>query len=118
MLLIIFLIMKVLVSDPSRTIFDFLIDPRLEIGPHLIIYMFSAYLKSTHRNIDFLSSYAKQTHKGAVFKRLGYLLEYCKSSVFNVMKLCNLLKSDGYIKFDPRSGGDMLVTRWGIWVQE
>lgn len=107
---------EILVSDPTRTIIDFLIDPALGGGGQNIIDMFYGYLKSNHRNIDLLYNYAKKTNKGVVLKRLGYLLEHCKSGEFNIAGLCYLLKSEGYIKFDPNVGGDKLITRWGLWV--
>ena len=63
-----------IVSDPSRTIIDCLIDPVLGGGIAHIADMLIYYLKSEHKNMVLLYDYAKQAN-GAVFKRLGYLLE-------------------------------------------
>ncbi|MHB1947909.1 MAG: hypothetical protein ACYCQI_07340, partial [Gammaproteobacteria bacterium] len=63
-----------------------------------------------------LFSHAKKTYNGAVLKRLGYLHEYCGSGEFNIAGLCYLLKTDGYIKFDPLSNGRKLITKWNLWV--
>jgi len=107
---------KIFISDPSRTMIDFLIDPQLGGGIQHVIDIFKVYLKSKHRDVDLLFDYAKKTYSGAVLKRLGYLLEISQSGEFNIAKLCYLLKTDGYIKFDPLPSGDKLVTRWGLWV--
>lgn len=107
---------EILISDPSRTIIDFLVDPQLGGGIHNVIGLFNKYLKSEHKNADLLFSYAKKTLNGAVLKRLGYILERCKSGEFNIIKFCYLLKTTGIIKLDPALDGDKLITRWGVWV--
>jgi predicted transcriptional regulator of viral defense system len=107
---------EVLISDPSRTIVDFMIDPQLGGGIHSVTGIFNMYLKSDYRNVDLLFSYAKKTLNGAVLKRLGYLLEHSKSGEFNVMALCRMLMTAGTIKLDPLLGGEKLITRWGIWI--
>jgi len=65
----------ILVSDPSRAMIDFLISPKLGGGIYNVIDIFNAYLKSEHRNVELLLSYARKILNGAVLKRLGYLLE-------------------------------------------
>lgn len=107
---------EILISDPSRTIIDFLIDPQLGGDIDNIIDLFNQYLKSAHRNADLLFSYAKKTLNGAVLKRLGYMLERCKSGEINIIKLCYLLKTTGTIKLDAAMDGNKLITRWGLWV--
>ncbi|MHB1948492.1 MAG: type IV toxin-antitoxin system AbiEi family antitoxin domain-containing protein [Gammaproteobacteria bacterium] len=107
---------EILLSDPSRTIIDFLVDPGLGGGIYNVIEIFNKYLKSEHKNMDLLFSYAKKILNGAVLKRLGYLLERCKSDEFNIIGLCHLLKTTGSIKLDPTLSGDKLITRWGLWV--
>lgn len=106
----------VLVSDPSRTIIDFMVDPQLGGGIHNVIDIFNKYLMSEHRNIEILFSYAKKILNGAVLKRLGYLLEKCNSGEFNIIGLCKILMNSGYIKLDPMLSGDKLITRWGLWI--
>lgn len=106
----------ILVSDPARTIIDFMIDPHLGGGIQNVIGIFNRYLKSGHRNVDQLFCYAKKTLNGAVLKRLGYLLEICGSGEFNVMAFCKMLETSGNIKLDPGMSADRLITRWGLWV--
>jgi len=106
----------ILVSDPSRTMIDFLISPKLGGGIYNVIDMFNKYLKSEHRNAELLLSYARKILNGAVLKRLGYLLERCKAEEFNSIRLCYMLKTTGQIKLDPGMSADRLVTRWGLWI--
>lgn len=106
----------VLVSDPSRTIIDFMVDPQLGGGIDKVIDIFNNYLKSEHRNAELLFFYAKKILNGAVLKRLGYLLEKYHSGEFNIIELCKKLMNAGYIKLDPMLGGDKLITRWGLWI--
>ncbi len=108
----------VMVSDPSRTIIDFMLDPKLAGGILSVIDIFSQYLISEHRNMDLLFSYAKKILNGAVLKRLGYLLERCRPSEFNTIVFCKMLMTTGNIKLDPQLCGKKLITRWGLWVPE
>ena len=66
---------KVSVSDPSRTIIDMLTDPKLGGGIRPVVDMFLSYMKSEKKNVQLLLDYAKRLGNGAVFKRLGFLLE-------------------------------------------
>lgn len=109
---------EVLISDPARTIIDFMIDPQLGGGIQNVILIFKNYLKSRHRNVDQLFSYANKTKNGAVLKRLGYLLEMCGSGEFNIIALCKIFETAGNIKIDSAVSADKLVTRWGLWVPE
>lgn len=107
---------EVLVSDASRTIIDFMVDPQLGGGIDSVFHMLNKYLKSEHRNADLLFSYAKKMLNGAVLKRLGFLLERCHSGEFNIIRFCQILKTEGYVQLDPANKGDKLITRWGLWV--
>jgi predicted transcriptional regulator of viral defense system len=107
---------KVYISNPSRTIIDFLMDPQLGGGIQNVKDMLVKYLRSEHKNVGLLLDYAKRLGNGAVIKRLGFLLEQCQSGEFNIIALCKLLKMTGNIKLDPKLGADKLVTRWCIWI--
>ncbi|MEO8402201.1 MAG: type IV toxin-antitoxin system AbiEi family antitoxin [Gammaproteobacteria bacterium] len=106
----------VFVSNPSRTIIDFLVDPQLGGGIYHVMDIFNKYLKSEHRNVELLFAYAKKVLIGAVLKRLGFLSERCQSGEFGIIDYCHLLKNSGYVKLDPKLGGNKLLTRWGLWV--
>jgi predicted transcriptional regulator of viral defense system len=109
---------KISISDPSRTIIDFLVAPSLGGGIHNVKTILTNYLNSTHRNVELLYDYAKCMGNGAVLKRLGFLLEWCKSGEFNIISLCKMLKPTGNIKLDPQMPADKLITRWCLWVPE
>src|SRR5262249_299423 len=66
---------QVTVSDPSRTIVDLLDDPPLGGGMRHVADALRNYFEGTSRNDDELARYAVTLGSGAVFKRLGYLLE-------------------------------------------
>jgi predicted transcriptional regulator of viral defense system len=107
---------EVLVSDASRTIIDFMLDPQLGAGICNVIDILTTYLNSEHKNMDLLLSYANRFCKGAVVKRMGYLLERCKSGEFNTIYFCKNLTTSGHIKLDPKMDAEKLITRWGLWV--
>jgi predicted transcriptional regulator of viral defense system len=109
---------EVLVSDPSRTIIDFLVDPQMGEGIYNVIDILTKYLDSDHKNMDLLFGYAKRLYNGAVLKRLGFLLERCKSGEFNIIELCKMLMTTGNIKLDPAISAGKLVTRWRLWIPE
>ncbi len=107
---------KVQVSDPSRTMIDFLVDPGLGGGIHNVANMLINYLKSEHKNIELLYEYAKRLQSGVVLKRLGFLLERYEPCERGTIALCKMLMSTGVVKLDPQLSADSLITRWGLWV--
>jgi len=107
---------KISVSDPTRTILDMLNDPRLGGGIRSAVDMFINYLKSENRNIVLLVDYAKRLGNGAVFKRLGFLLERFASSEKAAINACQLELTKGNAKLDPTLGMNKLITRWRLWL--
>ncbi|MBU1782825.1 type IV toxin-antitoxin system AbiEi family antitoxin domain-containing protein [bacterium] len=107
---------KVSVSDPARTILDMLTDPQLGGGIRFTMDIFTNYLKSDKRNITMLMEYAKRLDNGAVFKRLGYLLEKLSPEEKGAIELCRLKITQGNAKLDPSIKSDRLVTRWRLWI--
>lgn len=107
---------RVQVSDPARTIIDFLVDPRLAGGIHSVADTFKKYLKSEHKNIEHLFEYAKRLRSGVVLKRLGFLLENYEPCEYGTIAFCKILMSTCSVKLDPQLNADRLITRWGLWV--
>jgi predicted transcriptional regulator of viral defense system len=107
---------EIQVSDPSRTIIDFLVDPKLGGGIHSVADMFIKYLKSEHKNIEHLFGYAKRLRSGVVLKRLGFMLEKYEPYECGTIALCKILMSTCSVKLDPQLNADRLITRWGLWV--
>lgn len=107
---------KVSVSDSTRTILDILNDPGLGGGISSATDMFKNYLKSENKNMDMLIDYSMRFGNGAVFKRLGFLLERFSPDEKTIIEKCKSQLTKGNIKLDPKLGADKLVTRWKLWI--
>jgi len=109
---------KVMLSDPSRTIIDMLADPALGGGIRSVADVFVNYLKSENRNIELLLKYAKQMSNGAVFKRLGFMLERYAAQESDAINKCLAELTMGNTKLDAALAADKLITRWRLWIPE
>jgi predicted transcriptional regulator of viral defense system len=109
---------KIPVSDPTRTILDMLSDPVLGGGIRSVKDMFINYLRSENKNLEQLIEYAQRLGNGAVFKRLGFLLEMIASDETETIDKCRLRLTAGNTKLDPKLSNDKLITRWRLWVPE
>ncbi len=109
---------KVLVSDPTRTMLDLLSNPKLGGGIRSSVDMFINYLKSEHKNLLLLIDYARRFKNGAVFKRLGFLLEQYQPDETEIIAVCKKLLTTGNVKLDPQLDATKLITRWRLWIPE
>ena len=109
---------KVSVSDPSRTMVDMLGDPVMGGGIRSVADMFTNYLKSENKNIELLLKYAKQLGNGAVFKRLGFMLERFAPQESDAIAKCLAVLTKGNTKLDATLAADKLITRWRLWIPE
>ncbi|HNZ65229.1 MAG TPA: type IV toxin-antitoxin system AbiEi family antitoxin domain-containing protein [Smithella sp.] len=109
---------KVMLSDPSRTIIDMLSDPALGGGIRSVADMFANYLKSENKNMELLLKYAKQLGNGAVFKRLGFFLERFALQEKEAIEKCSAGLTKGNTKLDAKLAADRLITRWRLWIPE
>jgi predicted transcriptional regulator of viral defense system len=107
--------MRVLVSDPSRTIVDILDDPRLGGGIRTVSDVICEYMASEHRNEQLLVAYGDRLGHRVVFKRLGYVIEQRGVDAEDLLAACRARRSAGLIALDPtvRSRG-RIVRRWGL----
>ena len=105
---------KVEVSDPSRTVLDFLDDPQLGGGIRSVTDMFKNYLGSDKKNMDLLLDYAGRLNNGAVFKRLGFLLELLAPGEKAAIARSRENLTMGSTKLDPALLCPSLVTRWRL----
>lgn len=111
--------MRVSVSDPSRTIIDLLSDPSLGGGLRSAVDMLQNYLTSKeHRDVAQLVTYAETLGVGAVFKRLGYLLEKYAPDERAAIARCAKSLTTGNAKLDPALPTKKLVTAWRLWLPE
>jgi predicted transcriptional regulator of viral defense system len=93
-------------------------DPQLGGGIRSTVDMFNAYLKSENKNMDLLIDYAKRFENGAVYKRLGFLLERVAPEEQSALKACTASLTTGTAKLDPKLPADKLVTRWRLWIPQ
>ena len=109
---------KVLVSDSTRTILDMLRDPVLGGGIRSTRDMFINYLRSENKNPELLIEYAERMGNGAVFKRLGFLLEKIAPDETETLEQGRSKLTAGNTKLDVTLGADRLITRWRLWVPQ
>ncbi|MBI2058691.1 MAG: type IV toxin-antitoxin system AbiEi family antitoxin domain-containing protein [Nitrospirae bacterium] len=109
---------KVFVSDEARTILDMLDDPKVGGGIRSMADMFSSYLRLRSRDMNRIIDYAIRLGNGAVFKRLGYLLERYAPDEKESLKMCRAKMPTGNAQLDPAVRGKRLITRWRLWVPE
>lgn len=107
---------RVSVADPARTILDMLAEPRLGGGIRSVQDMLANYLRSEAKDLDLLLDYAKRLGNGAVFKRLGFLLERNAPDERAAIEKCALRLTKGNARLDPKLATERLVSRWRLWV--
>ncbi len=109
---------KISVSDPTRTILDLLTDPVFGGGIRSVKDMFINYMQSKNKNLEQLIEYGEQLGNGAVFKRLGFLIEKIAPNEIRALEECRKRLTAGNAKLDPKLSNTKLVTRWRLWVPE
>jgi predicted transcriptional regulator of viral defense system len=107
---------KVSVSDPTRTVLDILDDPALSGGARPMTDVLRNYLGSKSKDLTLLISYAERLGSGAVFKRLGFLLERFAPKERETIKACRSRFTTGNVKLDATLPAERLVTNWRLWV--
>lgn len=110
---------RVQVSDPSRTMVDLLADPARGGGLRATVDVLRTYLDSNEfKNLKLLLDYTERLANGAVFKRLGYLLERYAPSETDAIAFCRAHLSQGNTKLDPALSPNKLATAWRLWLPE
>jgi predicted transcriptional regulator of viral defense system len=109
---------KVAVSDPTRTIVDLMNDPTLGGGLRPTAEIFLNYLKSNHKDTAVLINYAEKLGNGAVFKRLGFLIERLAPQERETIMACHARLTQGNAKLDHSIPVGRLITKWRLWVPE
>lgn len=107
---------RVQVSDPARTLIDMLAVPALGGGIRHAAEMLTNLLRDQPREADRLISHAAKLAIGAVYKRLGFLLQRDHPDQEALIAACRENLSAGYAKLDPALPADRLVTAWRVWV--
>ncbi|MBN4054705.1 type IV toxin-antitoxin system AbiEi family antitoxin domain-containing protein [Nitrospira defluvii] len=110
--------LKIPLSDPTRTVLDMLNAPLLGGGIRSVVDMFSNYLRSEKKDLNLFIEYANRLGNGAVFKRLGFLLERFFPNEENIIQECRSRLTSGNAKLDTKLSADRLITRWNLWVPQ
>lgn len=110
---------RVSVSDPSRTLLDMINSPdKVGGGIRPVTDIFKCYLEKEKSDISTLIKYAAQLSNGAVFKRLGFLLESYAPEKKQEIDICSTSMTKGRAKLDPGLNCSRIITKWNLWVPE
>jgi len=107
---------KVRISDPSRTILDMLSCPPVGGGIRSTQDMLRDYLDSDLKDLDLLLDYAERFGNGAVFKRLGFLLETNAPHETDAIERCRANMTKGYAHIELGMRSEAVVARWRLLV--
>lgn len=108
---------RIQVSDPARTLIDMLADPALGGGIRHVAEMLATLLhEQPKEEAAKLINYAAKLGVGAIYKRLGFLLQRDHPDQTALVEDCRRNLSAGYAKLDPALPSDRLVTAWRVWV--
>jgi predicted transcriptional regulator of viral defense system len=107
---------RVQVSDPARTLVDMLADPALGGGIRHVAEMLATLFRDQPKEVAKLAGYAAKVGSGAVFKRLGFLIQRDHPDQVALIESCRAHLTAGYAKLDPSLPADRLATAWRVWV--
>lgn len=109
---------KISVSDPTRTVLDMLAEPAFGGGIRSVKDMLGNYLKSEYKDLRLLIDYGERIGNGAVFKRLGFLLEKTAPGEAEAIEACSKRLTMGNARLDSKLNNEKLISRWRLWVPE
>lgn len=92
---------KIQVSDPIQTIVDILDDPSVGGGMRNVGDIVREYFASQHRSDDGIVAYIRARNNRTIYKRLGYLIEFCGIDAQNLKEKCKKNISAGFTLLDP-----------------
>lgn len=103
---------RVPVTNVHRTIVDLLDEPAIGAGVQHVADCVAAYLQHDERDDDVLVNYAETLGNGAVFKRLGFLVE--EHAEVSLADTCRARITKGYAKLDPALPCSRAVSKWRL----
>jgi predicted transcriptional regulator of viral defense system len=104
---------KVLISDEHKTILDILEYPAIGGGIQHVSDCLQAYFASDQGDSRKLFEYALKRGNGAVFKRLGFLVDRLALDPM-LAEACRARISAGLAKLDPSIDSPRISTRWRL----
>ena len=109
---------QIQISDPTKTMIDLLDDPAIGGGARMVGEIFNHYLASSNKNLEQLLDYGSRMKNGAIYKRLGYLLERAGAADSPMISKIRSRLTTGNAKLDPSMQCNKLVTQWRLWIPE
>lgn len=105
---------KILVSDPSKTIVDLLDDPGVVGGMRVVRDIFLEYKESTLFNPGKIVQYSEKMKNKTIYKRLGFLMETI--GLYDLIIEYDLQNkiSAGYSLFDPCVKNTSTTRKWNL----
>jgi len=103
------------IADIHKTIIDIMDDPLMGGGGLHSVSIFKSYIQKKDASLETLWKYAEKLNQGAVFKRLGFLIERTMPNQTQWSSTFLEKINTGIINFDPngpKSGP--IITKWGI----
>lgn len=106
---------RVDVTDPSRTVIDLLANPTWGGGIRQVTEMITEYFEGDYRDVSLLVEHGDRLGIGAVFKRLGFLIEELDIDAQELVERCLERRTAGVNDLDPSVDAmGRSVPRWGI----
>lgn len=106
---------RIEVSTPGKTVIDMLDDPALGGGIRHVNECLGELLEKKMESGKELIALGDKLGNGAVFKRLGFLLER-RSGTADLVEACRERLTTGNAKLDPALNCPRLISRWRLWV--
>jgi len=107
---------KINISDPTRTIIDMLADPTLGGGLRPTLDILQYYFGSSIKDNEALEKYLQTYNNGAIYKRLGFLLEKYFPHEEKLIQICKNNITKGKTQLGPTLDCKTLITKWQLWV--
>src|SRR3990167_10741298 len=108
---------KVMISDMHRTIIDLFDDLQTGAGLLHATDCLRNYLKKPDANLNILSEYAQKINNGALYKRLGFLLQKLIGDTHLIVEMFHAKLTQGNSYLDPRQKKQVrLVSHWRLFV--
>lgn len=107
--------LQIQIADIHKTIIDIIDDPAIGGGGIQTVEIFKAYIQAKDASIETLCKYAEILDHGAVYKRIGFLIEKTtKNQSQWIDRLHSKIKT-GIVNFDPNGAKKgPIITKWGI----
>lgn len=105
---------RVQVSDLHRTIVDLLARPGAGGGIRHVSACLKEYLDRSDADLPRVLEYADRLGVGAVYKRLGFLLERADRAAPAILEHCRDQLTEGLAKLDPALASPRVVKRWRL----